>query len=162
MKKFIFEIIQVAVITLGCFGFVLLAISSMPCNPISSSDIEIVTETDESSQETIEEEPIEETPKLVSLGMFKASAYCTENYPHICNDGNANHTATGTVPTPGRTIAVDPKVIPYGTEVIIEGHTFIAEDCGEAITGNEVDICFPLHKSALEFGVQEVEVFVKE
>ena len=29
----------------------------------------------------------------------------------------------------GQTIAVDPSVIPYGTQVVINGHVFTAEDC---------------------------------
>ena len=33
----------------------------------------------------------------------------------------------------GQTIAVDPRVIPCGTKVIIGGHIFTAEDCGGAI-----------------------------
>lgn len=89
------------------------------------------------------------------------SAYCTEDYPHICNDGDATTTATGTVPTPGRTIAVDPDVIPYGSEVIINGHTYIAEDTGGYIVGNHIDIVFNSHQEALEFGIQYAEVEVK-
>ena len=36
--------------------------------------------------------------------------------------------------------AVDPSVIPYGTEVLIDGHVYIAEDCGGAVKGNVIDI----------------------
>lgn len=90
----------------------------------------------------------------------EATAYCCENYPHICNDGDATCTATGTKPTPGRTIAVDPSVIPYGAEVIINGNTYIAEDCGGAIKGNRIDILFDTHEEALQFGRQQLTVYV--
>lgn len=90
------------------------------------------------------------------------SAYCAEDYTHICNDGDATNTATSTVPTPGRTIAVDPTVIPYGSEVVIYGHTYIAEDTGGAIKGNRIDILFETHQEALEFGIQYANVEVKQ
>lgn len=113
--------------------------------------------------EYIEVEPkqVKAEPELISLGIFEASAYCCENFPHICNDGDATETATRTTPTVGRTIAVAPDVIPYGTEVIINGHTYIAEDTGGAIKGKRVDILFATHSEALQFGRQKVEVFVK-
>ena len=95
-----------------------------------------------------------------SLGVCKLTAYCKENYPHICNNGNSNTTATGTVPTVGRTVAVDPSVIPYGSEIIINGHSYIAEDCGGVVKGNRIDILFATHKEALKFGVQYAEVYV--
>ena len=50
-------------------------------------------------------------------------------------------TSTGQKPVWG-TIAVDPKVIPYGTKVYIPqfGRTFIANNTGGAIKGNKIDI----------------------
>ena len=106
-------------------------------------------------------EEVNTEPELISLGEYKITYYCTENYPHICNNGDATKTATGTTPTAGRTIAVDPKVIPYGTEVIINGHTYTAEDCGGAINGNRIDIVVDTHEEALQCGVDYYEVFVK-
>lgn len=117
---------------------------------------------DANAPDVIVEHPVIECsivePSVVSLGVCKVTAYCVENYPHICNDGDSSRTATGTKPTPGRTIAVDPKVIPYGSEVIINGHTYIAEDCGGAIKGNKIDIVFATHREALDFGIQYAEV----
>ena len=106
-------------------------------------------------------EEVNTEPELISLGEFKITYYCKENYPHICNNGDATKTATGTTPTAGRTIAVDPSVIPYGTEVIINGHTYVAEDCGGAIKDNRIDIVVDTHAEALQCGVDHYEVFVK-
>lgn len=92
--------------------------------------------------------------------MCTLTAYCKENYPHICNNGDSTYTATGTTPTVGRTVAVDPSIIPYGSEVIINGHSYIAEDCGGAVNGNRIDILFETHEEALRFGVQYAEVYV--
>lgn len=105
-------------------------------------------------EETVETEP-------VSLGMYTITHYCRENYPHICNDGDASQTATGTTPTPGRTIAADPKVLPYGTVVIIDGHEYTVEDCGGAIQGNRIDILVDTHAEANELGIYKTEVFRK-
>lgn len=92
---------------------------------------------------------------------FVISAYCKENYPHICNNGDATYTATMTTPTAGRTIAVDPDIIPYGTLVEIEGvGVRVAEDCGGAIKGNRIDLLFETHKEALEFGRQTKQVTI--
>jgi 3D (Asp-Asp-Asp) domain-containing protein len=52
-------------------------------------------------------------------------------------------TATDTHVKQGRTIAVDPRVIPFGTKVYIEGFGYrIAEDSGGAIKGNRIDIYY--------------------
>lgn len=111
---------------------------------------------------TTEEKTVEILPpEKLYVGKCKITAYCTENYSHICNDGDSTRTSTGTTPTVGRTCAVDPNVIPYGSEVIIDGQTYIAEDCGGAIKGNRVDILFATHEEALNFGVQYKDVCYK-
>lgn len=106
----------------------------------------------------------------VSLGEFKLTAYCSCS---ICCgkwaynrpiDNNGNEIVYGSIGerlSEGYSIAVDPTVIPYRTEVIINGHTYKAQDCGGAIKGNRIDVYFEDHQAALNFGVQHVEVFVK-
>ena len=89
----------------------------------------------------------------------KITAYCIENYPHRCNDGDASTTATGTKPIPGVTVAVDPNVIPYFSNVIIGGNTYIANDTGSKIIGNRIDMVFATHQEALNFGVQYADVY---
>ena len=106
------------------------------------------------------EEPIlAPKPETTDLGEFKLTAYCP------CEKCNGiwvgQPTASGTELTPGRTIAVDPKVIPLGTTVIINGSEYVAEDTGSAIKGNRIDVLFPTHEEALEFGVQYADVSIK-
>ena len=111
--------------------------------------------------ETASPEP---APALVSLGEFKLTAYCA--CEKCCgkdpSDPRYGITAYGYQTTAGRTIAVDPKVIPIGSEVVINGHTYIAEDVGGTIKENRVDIYFNTHQEALEFGVQYAEVFINQ
>lgn len=130
------------------------------CNKIASTDVPQVVEhkyVPKLDAMRITDIPDSTTPQLKTI-KCKLTAYCIEDYPHICNDGEASTTATGTKPTPGRTVAVDPNVIPYFSNVIINGHTYIAEDCGGAIKGNRVDIVFATHQEALDFGVQYADV----
>jgi len=88
------------------------------------------------------------------IGRFTITYYCTEERPHPCNAGPPYQTATGTKPTPGRTIAVDPSVIPLNTRVIIDGHEYVAEDTGGAIDGNRIDIVVRTHAEALRKGIR--------
>lgn len=93
------------------------------------------------------------------LGTFNITYYCAEKYPHICNAGPPYQTASGTEVTAGRTIAVDPDVIPLGTPVIINGHVYIAEDTGGAIKGNRIDIAVESHQEALNLGRNVFKVY---
>lgn len=120
---------------------------------INQTYVETTKETDTTNDDVIEGE-------IEYMGQFMISAYCRENYPHICNNGDATVTATGTVPTSGRTIAVDPTIIPLGSEVSIGGNLYVAEDTGGAIRGNRIDICFDTHYEALQFGIQYKNVFI--
>lgn len=69
-------------------------------------------------------------------------------------------TSTGTVATANRTIAIDPRVIPYGSKVKIDGKEYVAEDCGGAIKGNRIDIFVDNHDNTLEQGVRYLNVKV--
>lgn len=101
----------------------------------------------------------------VSLGEFKLTAYCS---CEICcgiwainRPNGIVYGAIGEELKEDYSIAVDPNVIPYRTEVIINGNTYKAQDCGGAIKGNRIDVYFEDHNDALEFGVQYAEVFIK-
>lgn len=62
-------------------------------------------------------------------------------------------TSIGREAKPGRTIAVDPKVIPYGSKVFIPGIGWrVAEDTGDAIRGARIDILMESEEKALRFG----------
>ena len=114
-------------------------------------------EVTEVTIEPLEVEMVEQ-PSLESLGEFKLTAYCPCKK---CSGNWGTQTSTGGTTVQGRTVAVDPSVIPYGTVLIINGHEYIADDCGGAIKGNRIDIYFDSHEEALEFGVQYTEVFVE-
>ncbi|MCS7463217.1 ubiquitin-like domain-containing protein [Paenibacillus doosanensis] len=64
-------------------------------------------------------------------------------------------TSTGTRVTEGRTIAVDPKVVPLGWWVYIDGLGFRrAEDTGSAVKGNIIDVYFDSNDYANRFGMK--------
>ena len=68
-------------------------------------------------------------------------------------------TKSGTVPVEGRTVAVDPEVIPLGTVMTINGQSgYIAEDTGGAIKGDRIDIYMVDRGQAIRWGRQPVEV----
>ncbi len=109
-------------------------------------------------------------PKIESLGDFTLTAYCP--CVKCCGEWSAEHpsrvgtdyiqkTASGTIPKEGRTVSVDPDVIPFGTTIIVDGHEYIAEDRGSAVNQNHIDIYFNNHEDALVFGRQTREVFIK-
>ncbi len=94
-------------------------------------------------------------------GIYSISAYCP--CEKCCGKWADKVTFSGTKAQEGRTISVDPKIIPLGTRVLIDGHEYIAEDVGGAIKGNKLDMFFNSHQDALKWGVQkkEVEIFIK-
>ena len=111
-------------------------------------------------EETTAQTEAETTQSPIYLGRYKLTAYCS--CVKCCGSGGSR-TATGTTPKQGRTIAVDPKVIPYGTSVYIEGYgTYIAEDTGGAIKSNRIDVYFSDHTSALNFGVRYADVYLED
>lgn len=104
----------------------------------------------------------EEIARKTRVATFKTTGYCSCSYccgswsPEVT--GVSPRTATGSIPCSGRTVAVDPSVIPLGSTVIINGHSYIAEDTGSAVKGNVIDIYFGSHSEASNWGCRYTEV----
>lgn len=129
---------------------------------VSEVEVEYVyeeeDETPNSQEEVVSEDSTTETiydGEMLYLGEFDAVAY----YGGSC-------TATGTTPTPGRTIAVDPNVIPYGTTVYIESESicgyYVAEDCGGGIHGYIIDIYMGSYDECVQWGRRSVSIYITE
>lgn len=97
--------------------------------------------------------------KLEYMGNYKVTAYC--GCVSCCGKSNCI-TASGTKCKEGRTIAADTSVLPFGTKVVIDGHTYTVEDRGGAIDGNRIDVYFDSHQDALNWGVKYIDVYVKK
>lgn len=98
---------------------------------------------------------------LVLLDYFTATAYCT-----------TGTTATGTYTTIGRTLAVNPAVIPYGTHLwlYLDDGTlvgdFYAEDTGSNMAAHPhvIDIYkgADSYDECMQWGAQHVTAYVRE
>lgn len=86
------------------------------------------------------------------LGNFTLTAYC--NCAQCCGTAG-NLTASGTVPSAGRTVAM--AGVPFGTQLLINGNVYTVEDLGTPY--GHVDIFFGSHSEALSFGLQYADVY---
>ena len=86
------------------------------------------------------------------LGNFVLTAYC--NCAQCCGTAG-NLTASGTVPSAGRTVAM--AGVPFGTQLLINGNVYTVEDLGTPY--GHVDIYFNSHSEALSFGLQYADVY---
>ena len=73
-------------------------------------------------------------------------------------------TASGIMATPGVSVAVDPSVIPLGSDILMnygdgEIHYMRADDTGSAVNGNHIDVCLESHDAALQAGVKSATVY---
>ncbi len=97
-----------------------------------------------------------------SLGEFRITSYCGGS---CCNGSWGGMTSTGAVPAEGRTIAVAPWLIPYGTRVRIAGmdSVYVAEDTGGFAGGNprQIDVFYADHGRAVQNGVSYREIWVQ-
>lgn len=84
-----------------------------------------------------------------------ASAYASGS------GGAGWRTATGTGVYKG-IVAVDPRVIPLGTRMYIDGYgSAVAADTGGAIKGNRIDLGFSTYGEAIQFGRRSVVVHIQ-
>ena len=92
------------------------------------------------------------------LGVFKCTHYCPCS--RCCGVGGGKITASGTKPTAGRTVGVNPRLIPYGTRLKVGKYTgYVAEDTGGGIGWQHLDIFCNSHSEALQRGVQYKKVW---
>lgn len=80
--------------------------------------------------------------------------------PGSCGRFASGRTAIGLRAARG-VIAVDPRVIPLGTRVYVDGYgPAVAADVGSAIKGHRIDVCFPSRSEAMRWGRRTVTVVV--
>lgn len=103
----------------------------------------------------IDSEPYTQELQYEPIGTYEITAYgYSEGY------GENYKTASGATPEPYYTVAVDPEVIPLGTELYIEGIGRVkAQDTGGAVKGNVIDLHVG-YDDCDAWGRQEREVYV--
>lgn len=90
--------------------------------------------------------------------VMQATAY--DPGPKSCGPYADGRTSTGMKAGKG-VVAVDPKVIPLGTKLYIEGYGFaVAGDVGGAIKGKRIDLGHDTYRQAIRFGRRPVVVHV--
>lgn len=94
---------------------------------------------------------------VMPLGAFSVTAYTHYRRPR----GGVRPTASGVIPRTGRTVAVDPRVIPLGSRIHIPGlGERIAEDTGKKIKGKRLDLFLPSARACRQFGIQRQDVYI--
>lgn len=115
-------------------------------------------------QETVVVQPVVVEPVLtyrerldqqVSRGEIRSFTATATAYTHT---GDA--TFTGIMPYVG-VIAVDPKVIPLGTRVYVDGYgEAIAADTGGLIKGRKIDLFMDTEQECNEWGIQQRRIYI--
>lgn len=120
-------------------------------------------ETEQNEESTVEEVTTEEPSSEASNTEGETMTVTATAYTAEC-DGCTGVTSTGidlNANPDKKVIAVDPSVIPLGSEVHVEGYgNAIAGDVGGAIKGDKIDLHVPSKEEAYNWGVQTVEITV--
>ena len=111
----------------------------------TSQDLNSNSNSDNSNNNGINNNSPNQDKKTISVEASAYTGYST--------------TSTGQKPVWG-TIAVDPKVIPYGTKIYIPyfNKVFVANDCGGAIKGNKIDIFMNTRSQCYDWGRRTIEI----
>ncbi|MFM9959105.1 MAG: 3D domain-containing protein [Phycisphaerales bacterium] len=169
----------------------------------TSQAVAFVAATNESTQEVVFEDVVEESDALLApveaaaepvkpafgLGSFTPEAGAVRYFDgrpirpkktiimtvtgyspdaRSCGDSADGRTATNhSVWTNGMNlVAADPRLLPYGSLVSVPGYASSdvvpVLDCGGAIKGARLDLLYPSHEHALQWGVKRVKVTVWE
>jgi 3D (Asp-Asp-Asp) domain-containing protein len=96
---------------------------------------------------------------------MEVTAYCP--CPKCCGENAQGITASGHDVSYNNShfVAADTEVLPFGTKLVIPGYAGAPVeviDRGGAIKGNKLDVFFPTHEEALQWGRQFLDVTVVE
>lgn len=100
-----------------------------------------------------EEEPAPPEPATHLYGNCRITFYCA---CESCCGSWGNATASGVMPTPGRTVANGS--LPFGTRVVIDGLEYVVEDRG--VGSDQFDIFVSSHQEALGRGLYYADVYI--
>lgn len=118
------------------------------------------------------------------IGCITATGYAGINYPpgfewktvkmtvtaycpcsKCCGSSADGITANGHKIADGDTFVAADKKFPFGTEMVIDGYndnySVPVLDRGGAIKGNHIDLFFPSHQQALNWGVRSIDVKIR-
>ena len=116
---------------------------------LSGSNDYLLEQVDNLSAQLVEDEPAGPI-ELKEKGTFIIHYYHEHNL-----------TRDQSVPKAGISVAVDPKVIPLGTYLYIEGVGIrVAVDTGAKVTGNTIDVFVSSKQEALSLGEFETKVYI--
>ena len=109
-------------------------------------------------------EPNHEQPSEWRIVRMRVTGYCPCS--KCCGEYSDGITANGHKIRPGDTFVAADKRYSFGTEMVIEGYSNSQAvkvlDRGGAIRGNKLDAFFHTHQEALEWGVRNIDVKVRD
>ena len=136
---------------------------------MDSTDPPVVVTVQETASEATEEPEEAENERIEAALLARANVLEEATVTHYdacaaCCGKDDGITASGVRATPGVTVAVDPKVIPLGSDVLVdygdgEIHYYRADDVGGAVKGNHIDLCVGSHEEALQLGRRTATVY---
>ena len=125
---------------------------------IKTNDVSKVTQR--AMVPTIIKEGTREVTTSRNVAGRASRAIVMEASAYLAGDGDGAGITSGSTAVRG-IAAVDPDVIPLGTRLFIPGYgEAIAADTGGAIVGNKIDLVMDSYGEAMDFGRQDVTVYV--
>jgi len=104
-------------------------------------------------------------PPDISLESEKKNNECIEmfatSYTKSVEEGTSKGITKSGVPVSRGIVSVDPKIIPLGTKLYVEGYGYAtALDIGGAIKGNKIDLYMNSKKEVFKWGRRNVKVWI--
>ena len=142
--------------------------ANIPLNANITENMQIILTDKEAKAARIkaEEEAAREAEKEKQVETYRGQekyvdALTMEASAYLPGDGNGDGVTALGIPATYGVAAVDPRVIPLGTRLYVEGYgEAIAADTGGAIRGSKIDLCMEDYNEAMSFGRRDVTVYI--